>query len=59
MSIFELIFELTSMAAKTKVTRLESEIEKCRAEANWAKALDLGRQMSTKSQTLGKVKVSV
>ena len=44
---------LTEMAAKTKVARLESEIEKCRSEGNWAKALDLTRQVSSKSQTLG------
>ena len=42
------------MAAKTKAARLESEIEKCRADSNWSKAVDLARQVSTKSsQTLG------
>ena len=42
-----------NMAAKTRVTRLESEIEKCRVDANWPKALDLARQISSKSATLG------
>ena len=36
-----------------KVARLESEIEKCRSECNWSKAVDLARQMSTKSQKQG------
>ena len=41
------------MAAKTKVARLESEIEKCRSESNWSKAVDLARQVSSKSSALG------
>ena len=39
--------------AKAKVARLEVDIEKCRSESNWSKAVDLARQMSTKSQKQG------
>ena len=41
------------MATKAKVARLEHEIEKSRSESNWSKAVDLARQMSTKSQKQG------
>ncbi|XP_064601863.1 tetratricopeptide repeat protein 7B-like isoform X2 [Liolophura sinensis] len=37
------------MATKTKLTRLESELEKSRAEENWKKAEELARQLSVKS----------
>ena len=42
------------MAAKSRVARLESEIDKYRGDGNWAKVLDLARQLSTKSSHLGK-----
>ena len=41
-----------------KVARLESELEKCRLEGNWAKAVDLARQLSTgKSTGLGESEI--
>lgn len=42
------------MATKTKLTRLESELEKSRAEENWKKAEELARQLSVKSTGQGK-----
>ena len=45
--------ELVNMAAKMRLARLESEIDKCRTECNWSKALDLARQISAKSPALG------
>ncbi|KAJ8309190.1 hypothetical protein KUTeg_014064 [Tegillarca granosa] len=41
------------MSAKPKYFRLESEIEKYRVDANWSKALDVARQLASKSQGLG------
>ncbi len=41
------------MAAKSRVARLESEIEKYRADSNWSKVLDLSRQVPNKSSQLG------
>ncbi|XP_013381532.1 tetratricopeptide repeat protein 7B isoform X2 [Lingula anatina] len=37
------------MAAKTKVARLESELERARGEANWSKAFELATQLSNRS----------
>ena len=48
-----LYFIITNMATKMKTHRLEIEIDKCRSEENWAKALDLARQISSKSPHLG------
>lgn len=42
------------MAAKVKLNRLESEIEKCRAERSWLKALEIAKQLAIKQQHLGK-----
>lgn len=42
------------MAAKVKFNRLESEIEKCRAERSWLKALEIAKQLAIKQQHLGK-----
>lgn len=42
------------MAAKVKLKRLESEIEKCRAERSWLKALEIAKQLAIKQQHLGK-----
>ena len=47
------------MAAKTRMHRLESEIEKSRADANWPKVLDLARQISSKSSSLGMSKINM
>ena len=40
------------MASKT-VMRLESELDKCRSDANWAKVLDVAKQISSKGSQLG------
>lgn len=40
------------MATKTKPSRLQSEIEKCRIEGLWTKALELVKQFSSKSPGL-------
>ncbi|XP_022328664.2 tetratricopeptide repeat protein 7B-like [Crassostrea virginica] len=40
------------MAAKVKFNRLESEIEKCRAERSWLKALEVAKQLANKYQHL-------
>lgn len=40
------------MAAKVKFNRLESEIEKCRAERSWLKALEIAKQLAIKQQHL-------
>ncbi|XP_060597572.1 tetratricopeptide repeat protein 7B-like [Ruditapes philippinarum] len=40
------------MAAKTKSSRLQSEIEKCRVEGLWTKALELIKQFSSKNTAL-------
>ncbi|ESO87594.1 hypothetical protein LOTGIDRAFT_127587 [Lottia gigantea] len=37
------------MASKLKPARLESEIERCRVEANWKRALELAQQLGQKS----------
>uniref|UniRef100_A0A2C9KRA4 Tetratricopeptide repeat protein 7 N-terminal domain-containing protein n=1 Tax=Biomphalaria glabrata TaxID=6526 RepID=A0A2C9KRA4_BIOGL len=37
------------MASKTKTYRLESEIDKCRVECNWKKAVELAKQGALKS----------
>lgn len=42
------------MASKTKPSRIQSEIEKCRVEGHWGKALELVSQLSSKSTSLGK-----
>lgn len=42
------------MAAKVKPSRLESEIEKCRAECSWQRALEFVRQLVHKSPGFGK-----
>ena len=41
------------MASKQKYTRLESEIERYRAEANWSKAVESAQFLATKNQGLG------
>ena len=41
------------MAARGKISRLESEIEKCRVEGDWYKVSELVKQLSTKSPGLG------
>ena len=43
------------MASKVKVSRLESEIEKCRVEGEWNKVSELVKQLSSKNPGLGKV----
>ncbi|XP_052106060.1 tetratricopeptide repeat protein 7B-like [Mytilus californianus] len=40
------------MASKQKYTRLESEIERYRSEANWAKAVETAQFLATKNQGL-------
>ncbi|XP_048735316.1 tetratricopeptide repeat protein 7B-like [Ostrea edulis] len=40
------------MAAKVKFNRLESEIERCRAESSWLKALEVAKQLANKHQHL-------
>ncbi|CAH1793148.1 unnamed protein product, partial [Owenia fusiformis] len=40
------------MAAKTKVHRLESEIEKSRSEAKWGKCIELAAQVTSKQPSL-------
>ncbi|XP_061172118.1 tetratricopeptide repeat protein 7B-like [Saccostrea echinata] len=40
------------MAAKAKFNRLESEIERCRAERSWLKALEAAKQLANKYQQL-------
>ena len=47
-------FRFSKMTAtKTKYLRLESEIDKCRAEGNWIKAIDHARQLGSKNGSLG------
>ena len=41
------------MASRGKVSRLESEIEKCRLEGEWAKVAELVKQLSSKNPGLG------
>ena len=42
------------MAAKNKQTaRLESEIEKCRSDANWSRAVEIAKQITSKTPGLG------
>ena len=41
------------MASKVKITRLESEIEKHRVDANWKKAVEISKQLGQKSPDLG------
>jgi hypothetical protein len=38
---------------KSKLTRLETEIDKCRADSNWSKAVSLAKQITAKSSGLG------
>ena len=45
------------MAAKEKPNRLESQIEKYRAEANWGKVQDLAKQLYTKQPKFGKYNI--
>ncbi|XP_005109408.1 tetratricopeptide repeat protein 7B isoform X2 [Aplysia californica] len=40
------------MASKVKVTRLESEIDRCRVECNWKKSVELAKQLTVKSTDL-------
>ena len=42
------------MAAKSKLVRLEFDIEKYRSEGNWGKVLDTVRQISSRSVGVGK-----
>ena len=42
------------MASKVKMSRLESEIEKCRVEGEWNKVSELVKQLSSKNPGLGK-----
>ncbi|GFR67492.1 tetratricopeptide repeat protein 7B [Elysia marginata] len=37
------------MASKTKTHRLEAEIDKCRVDCNWKKAVELAKQWASKS----------
>lgn len=46
-------WQCNNMAAKVKFNRLESEIEKCRAERSWLKALEVAKQLANKYQHLG------
>ena len=42
------------MASKVKMSRLESEIEKCRVEGEWNKVSEIVKQLSSKNPGIGK-----
>ena len=46
--------DLSKMASKMKLSRLESEIEKYRNEGDWSKISELVKQFSTKNPSQGK-----
>ena len=39
------------MASKVKLTRLESEIDRCRVECNWKKSVELATQLTVNKST--------
>jgi len=44
---------VSDMATKTKLNRIELEVEKYRAAGNWAKLLDLSKQITSKGSDQG------
>ena len=47
-SLWDFDRDLRNMAGKMKSAKLESDIDRLRAEANWSKLLDLTKQISSK-----------